>query len=449
MSYSIACMVAMCGLRREVVLVAVVATAFSSAKNWELHRLDESKYPLATCLDGSQGVYYVRRGKGGSSNKKVYVHMEGGGWCSSVVERACGSGAITSCLLRAKTLKGSTKNDTAAGFKGVANGIPRLSTNEQFNPAFHDWNHVFVRYCDGASFSGLREDPLLTSPPLYSRGNFILQAVIRDLKSPGALFSDATDVVVGGSSAGGLSTFLHVHQFYQAFSPSVKMAAIPDGGFFREWKIAPVQKNCSQSFYETMKAVYDISQPQGGLPKECIEAYPNPGSYHRCMFAANVAPTIEVPLFIINSKYDRIQIRHILGYTEGKNETDAIRSIRRYGIGMRREITDAIRRQRKKGGKASGAFLDSCERHVETRRYYDSARVKDSTLNAALSQWVQYALNYKNRNYKNKNRRRRKDFYSNALYPCEDCCYATTNDTLSLPAGEAVDQTAETTDWMA
>lgn len=29
---------------------------------WKLYKLDMEKYPLATCLDGSPGAYYIRRG---------------------------------------------------------------------------------------------------------------------------------------------------------------------------------------------------------------------------------------------------------------------------------------------------------------------------------------------------------------------------------------------------
>ena len=32
------------------------------------------------------------------------------------------------------------------------------------NPTFYDWNMVFLRYCDGGSFSGTRDDPVQARP---------------------------------------------------------------------------------------------------------------------------------------------------------------------------------------------------------------------------------------------------------------------------------------------
>jgi hypothetical protein len=50
------------------------------------------------------------------------------------------------------------------------------------NPAFHNWNLVFMRYCDGASWGGLRTDPVqMDGTTLHYRGDAILDATIEDL----------------------------------------------------------------------------------------------------------------------------------------------------------------------------------------------------------------------------------------------------------------------------
>jgi hypothetical protein len=47
---------------------------------WKLHMLNADTYPMAKCLDGSQGAYYVREGNEMDSSK-VFFFLEGGGWC--------------------------------------------------------------------------------------------------------------------------------------------------------------------------------------------------------------------------------------------------------------------------------------------------------------------------------------------------------------------------------
>lgn len=77
-----------------------------------------------------------------------------------------------------------------------------------------------MRYCDGFSFTGLTEEPYNytfadhensaragQTYTIHRRGFAILQAVIDDLMDVG--MATASDVVVGGCSAGGLAAFQH------------------------------------------------------------------------------------------------------------------------------------------------------------------------------------------------------------------------------------------------
>jgi hypothetical protein len=66
----------------------------------------------------------------------------------------------------------------------------------------HNWSFAFVHYCDGASFTGDRTDPVksLNGSTLYYRGRRIRDAVIKYLLSQG--MRDADDIVISGTSAG-------------------------------------------------------------------------------------------------------------------------------------------------------------------------------------------------------------------------------------------------------
>ena len=75
--------------------------------------------------------------------------LSGGGWCTTLVE----------CLDRAKTVLGSSKTypDVMVPYqdRGYFNtSVAYFSADPVVNPTMFNWNSVFLRYCDGASFAG-------------------------------------------------------------------------------------------------------------------------------------------------------------------------------------------------------------------------------------------------------------------------------------------------------
>ena len=59
-------------------------TAAPGAGTWSLHLLDAARFPLAQCLDGSYGAFYVSPGSGAMASTFV-LHFQG---AASAV-RAC------------------------------------------------------------------------------------------------------------------------------------------------------------------------------------------------------------------------------------------------------------------------------------------------------------------------------------------------------------------------
>ena len=96
----------------------------------------------ARCLDGSPAAYYIRKGTGSGANK-WYIHHEGGGWCES----------LDDCLGRSQGKLGSSMGDGPTNAMGGGYFSPLPSEN----PMMYSWNAVFLRYCDGGSFSGNNE----------------------------------------------------------------------------------------------------------------------------------------------------------------------------------------------------------------------------------------------------------------------------------------------------
>merc|ERR1719469_60068 len=105
------------------------------------------------------------------------VHLQGGGWCTSIDE--CTQRALTD--LGSSDTYGDAKDDVLEHDDGGAHGL--FSNSSTVNPDFHNWNKVYVRYCDGASFSGDVASPVASSNGqlLYFRGRRILDVVTDDI----------------------------------------------------------------------------------------------------------------------------------------------------------------------------------------------------------------------------------------------------------------------------
>jgi hypothetical protein len=123
-----------------------------------------------------------------------------------------------------------------------------------------NFNHVFVGYCDGSSFSGQREGPhnglmyrgranldaVCMSKVLSNDCQFVSnQSIVARAHVPRQVIDsllvaglcDATDVILTGGSAGGLTAYLqadHVASRLAAagFPPTARFKALGDAGFF-------------------------------------------------------------------------------------------------------------------------------------------------------------------------------------------------------------------------
>jgi len=411
---------------------------------WVYRRLDSEKYPLAQCLDGSYGAYYYRRG---SAKNKVLLHFQGGGWCTSLQDPGTwpeGQNPLTNCVIRSDPERydlGSTANDR----ERINKSAGYFSASQTENPAFYNWNVVFIRYCDGASFLGRRIDHLVATDTsrsgssdtrlIYSRGNYILQAVIADLflgnddnddEGAGSVFgSSTTHVVLAGSSAGALAVYLNAHSVRRMLLAggltNTKIAAVADAGFFLPYSQANPTND--RVFTETMKSVYDIAQPMmmgveadsittatadagGALPPECIAEQPASDDYWNCMFAANAVPYMPVPVLIVQSRYDDFQIERVLGYVPplSSEEEDAASTIGPaadsdisysqvldYGQNLTSQILLARRRQAQRyPGIGSSLFVFGCYCHVTLAKsdLYRRANVDGRALNRAVELWI-------------------------------------------------------------
>ncbi len=288
-------------------------------------------------------------------------------WCLGITLRFCLAGYDEKdCLCRAKGSLGTSNVAAPTKRLSCSNPLPDGSTER-------DCNSVDLLYLDGASFSGYRTEPWPvpgTNESLWFRGIKNLDATLDWLFEHGGL-KDATEVMLKGESAGGLSTFLHADRVgdrLKAASPKLATyRAQPIVGYFQDHDnfahsdgFSPDGKGgpntdywsnynttsggwnepgtgANYTFY--MKYIYTMQNltfgPDGGLTEACRLKHPT--EPHLCFMSPHMVDTVQTPLFILNSKYDRWQLENIL--QTGWITEPQQRSVLQYGVDFMKSLT--------------------------------------------------------------------------------------------------------------
>jgi hypothetical protein len=253
-------------------------------------------------LDGTPQALYLR-----PSSLSFILFFEGGGWCESLVD----------CAARANTSLGSSRFLTS----GYA-ARDLLSPNCSVNPRFCGHSMIYSQYLDGTSrASDLAEPVQVGGQAVYLRGHRTLQATLRALlapQGPGAgMFSlaAAEELVITGSSAGGLTVFLHADEIaaaVHAVNPRAVIRAIPEVGLFIDGQSIWDGVHIMSDVYARVAAFGNVT---GGAPgqvnADCVAATPPP-LRARCFMAQYTLPHIATPTFVVNSRVDEWQAQNIL-----------------------------------------------------------------------------------------------------------------------------------------
>jgi hypothetical protein len=163
----------------------------------------------ARCLDGSAPSYYFLPG---TVNKWV-IFFQGGGWCWNP----------SHCLGRANSPLGRSGPPTMDPVYEGGRSI--LSQNPSLNPEFHNWNLVYIQYCDGGSYAGNVTDPVYapgSATPIYFRGFQNYLAVMDHLLTQQSL-ATSSEALLTGCSAGGLAVYHHCNRFAKQMEPVLNL----------------------------------------------------------------------------------------------------------------------------------------------------------------------------------------------------------------------------------
>ena len=230
-----------------------------------------------------------------------------GGWCTSLED----------CYGRSKTALGSSTSYKATTDAWSVRDV--LKPDCGVNPAFCNWTTVYQPYCDGASRAGDAADPVVVSgEALYFRGFKVLESMLHALLQPAGAnpsLADATQVLISGSSAGGLTTLLHadfIADAIHAANPAAVVKAVPEVGFFIDGQSVWGGQHIMTSAYRMVAGFSNITT---GAPEQvnagCMDATA-PTDRWQCFMAQYTYPHIKTPVFLLNSMVDEWQTSNIL-----------------------------------------------------------------------------------------------------------------------------------------
>eukprot|EP01044_Picomonas_judraskeda_P011569 COSAG03_NODE_1587_length_3829_cov_3.242294_5_plen_218_part_00 len=184
---------------------AASAPAPPAAKVGYQYAFPQSGPESPACLDGKAFTITYQLSSSGSTRWSFI--LPGGGWCYDEL----------GCLFRANS-SGLGQSSGGSG-KGV---------HYKCQADTSDDNCVVLHYCDGSSFASYRAEPFPI--PATVAGVPGKTVTFRGIKNLDATFdwafqhglANATDVYIGGASAGGLSTFLHADRLADRIHKQVR-----------------------------------------------------------------------------------------------------------------------------------------------------------------------------------------------------------------------------------
>jgi len=220
---------------------------------------------------------------------------------------------------------------------------------------------------------------------IYLRGFRVLNALFDDLDSMG--LAKSAEVVITGTSAGSLATYLHAEYLRTRLPKTARVVALPDAGFFLDHKTVDGVYNFRQQFQGAIGP--SLWNATSGTNQACISSY-NPEEQWHCFFAQYVYPFISnVPTFVLNSLYDPSQLGGMiynLGCDPSKagNCTDQqLAEMQSYRDDMENTLAAVIDNPR------DGLFATACYQHEESCQNFDwdGIKVNNTLMVQSFTNW--------------------------------------------------------------
>lgn len=330
----------------------------------------------ARALDGSGGIYYLRRNT--SSTQWVFF-LQGGGLCVEPID----------CSHRKNSSQGSTDPGYWGPefFPGTDGGQDILKRDPELNPYFWTFNHVFLPYVSGDTWSGERTEP---SPLGFTfAGHRIVQATLAHLNDTHNLGETATDVLLTGSSAGGIGTFQNADAMRDHFlPPTIKFKAAPVSGMYFPGPVVEYVEfwaNVSAPI-NSVASKWISSWFQSRLDESCVAAL---GADHafKCWDASVLLNYVEAPLFVVENRFDQNQINDVLLCPTSRNTSTTRAFVEYFGEVMTQGLAETVRADAFGVAKGDGLFVPSCFTHTSNICMQHGPTVQGVQLRDVLPVW--------------------------------------------------------------
>lgn len=282
---------------------------------------------------------------------------------------------------------------------------------------------AIIADCSGASFTGFRRDgrdasgwpvpghtqPVPNGTMLWFRGAANVADTIAALKRDHGMAA-VDELIVTGSSAGGLATILNVDRIAE-LTGAARVVGLSDAGFFKyEANHTVSGYSGSANFSADMQYLYGMVNASGALSPLCTAAQlttaPNPGGDEHppagewnCIVAATAIEFVQAPVFVLQSKFDHFQLGAIAvvpcmvtqSYVPPWNNASKcspadVAAIKAYGADLLAEL-DKVVAEATANSSRRGVYLSACIIHGQSGLAWESTLVDGATPQQAWRSW--------------------------------------------------------------
>ena len=319
----------------------------------------------ARCMDGSTYTYYIRRTATQATATKWLIYLQGGSICSDRI----------SCMQRAKGELGSSKKYGTH----LTDNTNVASTNATVNPQFHNWNIVYMPYCSGDFWAGsVTNNKTNSQYPFYFTGHNITLATIRHLQETQS-FSTATNIVVSGTSAGGVGAMNNVDYFAAAIPGAVTAAYVQAGWAhvgqeFPQWLYGASQGSPDSTLprpyydgidFQVLDPIFAVFHYVYNLA--CYQHYVvtlrQPSNVTQCVQVPVLYQYVKSHVFIFENKFDEYTLTpiNLVPLNNPPNKSVVLNYLEYFGKQMNHSIASNVAA---KGVGIDGYFVPGCLHHT-------------------------------------------------------------------------------------
>ncbi|MBT7609244.1 MAG: hypothetical protein HN576_05780 [Bacteriovoracaceae bacterium] len=187
-----------------LIILLTLSIPLAQARKWERVRI-----PGATCGDGKPyAIFLSQKQKHNSTNRKLAVEFMGGGVCWS----------MNSCYgPRLRTWVHPMVK------------LPVFSTLTTRKSPLNDHDFIYFPYCTGDVFAGKHVGKYAWGSKIHHTGFTNVQKSLRYIERMKLVnFKKLEDLVLYGSSAGGIASLIHANTFESYLSKETKRTVIAD-----------------------------------------------------------------------------------------------------------------------------------------------------------------------------------------------------------------------------